>query len=282
MTKYFSPLRYPGGKSKLARFLAEEIKYQAGDRKIIYVEPFAGGAGAALTLLMTSKVDRIWINDLDPAIYTFWKIAVFDTDRLINKIKKTKVTINTWKRQKLIYKSKNTDDLDLAFATFFLNRTNRSGIIEGGPIGGMNQSGNWKIGARFNKEGLIERLSAIKKYRNVIKVTNKDGIKLIESIQSRVNWNNHFIFIDPPYIEKGQLLYLNHYKKDDHENLARFIKDSKLNWVMTYDDVSDIRKLYPKQIIKAFKIAHIAHTRRIGKEVLISPKRIKSKLEPVY
>jgi len=278
MSTHYSPLRYPGGKAKLAKFLAKLLVDKANGKKIIFVEPFAGGAGAALSLLLTGKVSKIIINDLDPAIYTFWKVAIHDTDRLIRKIRRTEVTIAEWRKQQSIYKGRPENELKFAFATFFLNRANRSGIIEGGPIGGFEQSGEWKIAARFNKPELIRRLKLIQSFKDSIEVTNLDGIQLLKHIQKRKDSSNHFIFIDPPYIEKGNLLYLNHYKKNDHENLADFLKVSTLDWIMTYDDNSYVRRLYSEQQVKGFTISHTAYSRKKGKEVLISPGVIKGRV----
>jgi DNA adenine methylase len=180
-SKHYSPLRYPGGKACLSGYLSELIK----DNHIencTYIEPYAGGAGAALTMLFLEKVDSIIINDLDKSIYFFWKTILTQTDQFINKISKTKITIAEWHKQKAIYRSKQSSPFDLGFATFFLNRTNRSGIIDGGPIGGAKQKGNWKIDARFNKEDLIERIENIDSYKKRIKITNKDGIALLKGI----------------------------------------------------------------------------------------------------
>lgn len=268
---HVSPLRYPGGKTRLADFLAELIKKQTESNDLIFVEPYAGGAGASLQLLFSGKVAKIIINDFDKAIYSFWNVAVSDTDKLIEKIKKTPVTINEWKKQKKIYKNEASSEFDLAFATFFLNRSNRSGIIEAGPIGGFSQDGEWKIDARFNKKTLIKRLEIIKQYRSQIEVLNMDGIKLLEKIQKRKDFQKIFVFLDPPYVEKGELLYLNHYEKSNHEKLAEFLNSAPKNWVMTYDSTKYIKDLYSNHRVKTFKIAHRAHTLKEGREVLISP-----------
>lgn len=272
-----SPLRYPGGKAKLSSFLGKVLD-KKDSKKIVFVEPYAGGAGAALSLLFAGKVSKIVINDLDPAIFSFWKAAVFETDRFIRKIQGINLTVAEWQRQHAIYKNKSSSEFNLGFATFFLNRTNRSGIIEGGPIGGIDQKGEWKINARFNKEGLIERLKVLKKFRKKIVVTNLDGIDLLRSLEKKLNASDHFIFLDPPYINKGKLLYLNHYLKENHESLAAFLKDSGLEWVMTYDDTQYIRKLYSTKEVKGFSISHTAYTRKKGKEVLISPRPIRTRV----
>lgn len=270
ISRFASPFRYPGGKTHLTFKLIEEIekKFQSNE-KVILVEPYAGGAGASLVLLFAGKVNKIIINDLDNAIYTFWKIAVSNTDYLIKKIKSTKITIAEWKKQKAIYAlSKN--DQELAFATLFLNRTNRSGIMGGGPIGGIGQLGKWKINARFTKKTIIGRLEKIKEFQNKIKVYKLDGIKLLKRLEQHKKAEQYFIFLDPPYFQKGQSLYLNHYNNKDHEKLSKFLEQSSLKkWVMTYDDVSYIKNLYSKMRIKGFAIQHNAYKSKIGKEVMI-------------
>lgn len=269
-SEFYSPLRYPGGKTRLANFLVNAIGKNFKDgEKVILVEPYAGGAGASLALLFEGIVDRIVINDLDRAIYAFWKIAVTDTDYLINKILKTDISIKEWEKQKLIYNNPFSSDRKLAFATLFLNRTNRSGIIEGGPIGGFAQNGIWKLNARFTKKTIMERLEKIKVNRKKIKVSNLDGVSLLERIEQQSKARRHFIFLDPPYYQKGSSLYLNHYKNKDHEKLNEFLKDSSLKWVMTYDDVSYIKNLYEKMRKRKFEIQHSAYKSKIGKEVLI-------------
>lgn len=269
---FSSPLRYPGGKTRLANKLLEAMEKNFDQKeKVILVEPYAGGAGASLALLFAGKVERIIINDLDKAIFTFWKIAVFDTNYLISKIRRTEVTIEEWKKQKAIYIS-TTDERKLAFATLFLNRTNRSGIMNGGPIGGIKQSGIWKVDARFTKKTIIDRLGKIKEFHTKIEVANLDGIELLKKLEQRKSASRHFIFLDPPYFQKGQSLYLNHYNNKDHENLSWFLEKSSFKkWVMTYDDVPYIKNLYSKMRTRGFEIQHNAYKSKVGREVMIFP-----------
>jgi len=270
ISKFSSPLRYPGGKTRLADFLCKAVeKNFFENEKIVLVEPYAGGAGASLKLLFSGKVDRIIINDLDKAIFAFWKIAVTDTDFLINKIKKVNVNIEEWKKQKKIYNNPSSSINELAFATLFLNRTNRSGIIEGGPIGGMKQAGFWNVQARFTKNTIISRLEKIKEFKNKISVRNLDGITLLKQLEKNKCKNRYFIFLDPPYYQKGKSLYLNHYIDKDHKKLLKLLEKSSLKWVMTYDDVSYIQNLYNKFKKNKFTINHSAFKARQGKEILI-------------
>lgn len=261
-----SPLRYPGGKTFLFPFFDNVIK-DNGLEKVTYVEPFAGGAGAALALLLSGKVDRIVINDLDKAIYAFWKSSIFNSAKFIKKIKSTPVTIREWKKQKAIYTDLQSNLFDLGFATFFLNRTNTSGILDGGPIGGLKQNSKYKIDARFNKNTLTERIRQIALYKNKISVFNKDGLRLISEYLDR---KNAFIYLDPPYFEKGATLYLNHYKKEDHEALAKKLNDSSdAFWLLTYDNRKEIKSLYPDRKIVNFSLNYNAYESRKGREVMI-------------
>ena len=282
---FVSPLRYPGGKTCLAPKLEKAIKKTFSDNeKITFVEPYAGGAGAALFLLCSGKVNKIIINDFDRAIYTFWKIAVQDTDYLIRKIKRTKITIQEWKKQKRIYtllQNKPAPALEnkkkLAFATLFLNRTNRSGIMRGGPIGGIRQLSKWKVDERFTKRTIVERLKKIHKFRDKIKVCNSDGIKLLKKLEKEKEAGQYFIFLDPPYFQKGKSLYLNNYRNKDHKKLSNFLMESSLKrWIMTYNDVSSIKNLYEELTIKGFEIQHDAHYSKIGREIMIFPKKFTS------
>jgi len=263
---HYSPLRYPGGKTFLFPLFDSVIR-ENGLEKVTYVEPFAGGAGAALVLLISGKVNQIVINDLDRAIYAFWKSAIFSSSKFIKKIHSTPVTIKEWKKQKAIYNNPKSRQFELGFATFFLNRTNTSGILDGGPIGGLEQKGKYKINARFNKEKLAERIHRISLYKNKISVFNKDGLELINNY---LNERNAFIYLDPPYFEKGSSLYLNHYKKEDHEALAKKLNQNpNAFWLLTYDNKKEIKSLYPNRRIINFTLNYNAYESRKGREVMI-------------
>jgi len=263
---HYSPLRYPGGKTFLFPFFDKVIK-EHGLKNVVYVEPFAGGAGAGLALLFLEKVDKIVINDLDRAIYSFWKSAIFNSNKFIKKIHSTPITIKEWQKQKAIYSDPKSKQFELGFATFFLNRTNMSGILNGGLIGGIKQKGKYKMDARFNKEKLAEKIHQLSLYKNRISVCNKDGVKLIHDY---LNKKNTFIYLDPPYYEKGAALYLNHYKKNDHEMLAEQLnKNADAFWLLTYDDKKEIKSLYEDRKVVNFSLNYNAYRLRKGKEIMI-------------
>ncbi|MFA4941436.1 MAG: DNA adenine methylase [Patescibacteria group bacterium] len=270
----YSPLRYPGGKAALF-CLVDDIIKQNKLENVVYVEPFAGGAGVALALLMLEKVNKIIINDFDRAIFSFWKSILNHTDKFINKINTTPITIKEWNKQKAIYSNTRSKEFELGFATFFLNRTNRSGILNAGAIGGVKQLGDWKLDARFNKEDLISRIKKISYYKDRISVKNEDGIKLVKNL---VNRKNLFIFLDPPYYDKGSCLYLNHYKDENHKKLADFLNSkNNMHWILTYDNVKPIQNLYLKRKSYKFSLNYHANESRKGSELLFLSDSLKFK-----
>lgn len=275
-----SPLRYPGGKVKLYPFMEQLIRQNTVDPPI-YVEPFAGGAGLALELLFNGNVERIMINDLDPAIYSFWySITNEETFYLfINRVNEVDININEWKIQKDIYMHQDIHNkLELGFATFFLNRCNRSGILKAGPIGGQKQNGNYRIDCRFNKERLIPLLRKIYDNRNRIDVTNLNAEEFIEYID--MNYDNLFIYLDPPYVDKGYQLYKNSFTKEDHVSLSKKIKKLKNKWFVTYDNTDLIKELYSDCKTEIFNIQYSAGSKRVENEIAVYSDSIDNILVP--
>lgn len=278
MGQIASPLRYPGGKTRLTGFLAQVIKTNHM-RDPVYVEPYAGGAGAALALLFSEKVSRIVLNDRDRCIYAFWRAVLNQTQQFLELLESTPITIKEWRRQREIYENpRRYGQLRLGFATFFLNRCNRSGIIvTGGPIGGYAQQGKWKVDARFNRETLRNRIEKIDVYRERIEVYNLDALDFLRTVVHTVTRREDpcLVFLDPPYYEKGGDLYLNSYNHANHTALARFLKRSRFfHWVLTYDNVSQIRELYANLDPVEFELSYSVYERRTGRELLIHDPRL--------
>lgn len=265
----YSPLRYPGGKGKLAPFMGLMIN-KMNIKNGTYIEPFAGGAGVALMLLMEGYVDEIVINDYDKAIYSVWRAIISESENLVDRILYTPVNIDEWKKQKEIYVEQNKKySLDLAFATFFINRTNRSGILKGGPIGGFEQTGNYGIDARYNAEKLAERVRAIAKYKKHIKVYNKEIVSFIENVLPNYGQNS-LTYFDPPYFNKGPELYKNFFDKEDHAKIAQLILNGVPgNWIITYDDTPEIIELYKQQCIRRYDLNYSAANTGKSSEVIV-------------
>lgn len=266
---FYSPLRYPGGKGKLAPLIGLMVK-KMNVKGGTYIEPFAGGAGVALMLLLEGYVENIVINDYDKAIYAVWRAIVNEPDNFVDRIMETPVNLDEWKKQKEIYLKQNKRySLDLAFATFFLNRTNRSGILKGGPIGGLGQTGDYRINARYNAGKLAERVWAIAKYRKNIKVYNKEIVSFMISVLPDYR-KDSLIYFDPPYFKKGPELYKNFFDKEDHAKIAHMILNNvQGNWIVTYDDTPEIMELYRERCIRRYDLNYSAANTGKSSEIIV-------------
>ena len=258
MAKVYTPLRYPGGKSALTDFVWHTIELN-GFTEIPYCEPFAGGAGVAMNLLLQGKVKSVILNDLDTGIYSIWYAIFNDTEWFIEAINNTEITLAVREQQKKVYNElKNFDAYshDLAFATFFLNRVNYSGILTGGPIGGKEQKGKYKLDCRFNKESLIGKIKEIAKYRDNVQLFHMDAIELLK------NQSNIFVFADPPYWQAGDMLYE---ASVEHSKLAKVLCESKdIHWIATYDNNINVANVYEEYGAhsKLFELQYSASRKR--------------------
>lgn len=270
--KYYSPLRYPGGKGKISTFFVELLE----KNNLIegtYIEPYVGGGSVALYLLMNNLVNKTIINDKDRSLFAFWHSVLHDADALCRMIEDTPVSMETWYRQKAIQLNKENEDLlSLGFSTFFLNRTNRSGIIKGGVIGGKDQTGHFLIDARYNKKDLINRITDIAVFSDRIELYNMDAVDLVYSIKDMLDQHT-FLYFDPPYFEKGKGLYMNYYDDKDHRDIFQAISTIDVaKWVVTYDKHSFIRRLYKDYRMFTYNLNYSAATVGIGTEYIVFSK----------
>ncbi len=148
---------------------------------------------------------------------------------------------------------------------FFLNRTNRSGILGARPIGGLAQSGPWKLDVRFNRAVLAKRIRLLGRYRNRVTVLEEDGVAVIR----RFVGPRAFVYADPPYLDKGSELYLNGLTWADHAKLSAVLGRSRSPWMVTYDVDERVRTLFPRHRRVEFSIAHTAQRQHIGDELAI-------------
>lgn len=269
MDKFVSPLRYPGGKLKVVDYIKRvfEVNDLCDGH---YIEPYAGGASVALALLQSEYAHTIHINDIDRSIYAFWHSVLHETDDLCRLITDTPVNMTEWERQKEVQKRKENKDtslLELGFSTFFLNRTNRSGILSAGVIGGKDQTGNYKIDARYNKTDLIERIENIADYAERITLTNRDAVKLIKGMKPTNEPT--LCYLDPPYYIKGRDLYLNYYNDDDHRQIARAISAYSGKWLISYDAVDFLKELYKDYRQCEYYLSYSAGNPSKGKEIMV-------------
>lgn len=275
--RHLSPLRYPGGKSNYYAFLAQVIK-ENGLNDCTYYEPYAGGAGAALRLLDSGYVSHIHLNDADYRIFYFWDSVINQTERFIDKILKIEVSIDEWKRQRDIVDSPNGHGrFEIGFATFLMNRCNRSGIIKGsGPIGGLEQNSLYAIDARFNRSGLAKRIKRIAKLGNAISLSNQDGINFLKGTLPRgLERKNTFIYLDPPYVSMGSRLYLNDLTRRDHAILSKYLMLQKtVSWLLSYDNHDLIRNLYSTVEVREVQFRYSLNSHALAKELIITPPHV--------
>ncbi|WP_020214169.1 DNA adenine methylase [Flavobacterium rivuli] len=276
----YSPLRYPGGKSSLYDFLKKTIQ----ENNIIdgiYIEPFAGGAGAALKLLMLEDVFQIHLNDKDEMVYKFWFSILNHTEDFVKLIQNCEISINEWNyRRDILQQSslrESLSDLEIGFTTFYLNRCNRSGIMKAGVIGGIQQEGDWKLDARFNKSDLISKIRKIALYKDRIKIYNKDAVTFLKEIEnSNIDKDDLLIYLDPPYVVQGEGLYNIFFKEIDHINLSKYLqKKTSSHWLVSYDDNPLIHKIYKEVNKNIFEFNYFANKTKVGRELVICSKNCK-------
>lgn len=263
-----TPLRYPGGKGKLTPFIKavfEENDLLDGH----YVEGYAGGAGIATRLLLLGYASCIHLNDIDRSVYAFWHSVINSTDELCKLVRDAKVTLNERKKQIAIQSDPDNHCLlQVGFATFFLNRTNRSGILRGGVIGGKKQDGKWKIDARFNKGDLCSRIQNIAMYRSRIRLYNLDAAAFVRGVLPSLP-KKTLIYLDPPFYRKADGLYEHHYKHDDHQTISKIVqKQITVPWIVSYDFQPEIMQLYKGCPMISYGLSYFATKPRIGSEVM--------------
>lgn len=274
--KLYTPLRYPGGKAPFAPFVARLMEHNdlSGGH---YLEPYAGGAGVALELLFHGYASHVHINDLDPAVHAFWAAVTQEPEAILDLLDTTPVTMEQWYKWRSVLRGEIAANLvERGFATLFLNRTNRSGILKGGVIGGKEQSGIYKLDARFKKDVIAARIIKIAEHSDGITVYCEDALALLQRC-SRLLPKRSLIYLDPPYYVKGRGLYRNYYEHDDHLVIARTLQLKQFNrsWVVSYDNVAEICEMYRLSKGLSYGLNYTAQKRYVGNEVMFFSQDLK-------
>lgn len=267
--RLYSPLRYPGGKAPFAPFIAK-VMVANGVAGGHYLEPYAGGAGVALELLFHGHANHIHINDADPAVYAFWVAVTKHPRKLLELLEATPITMDQWyKWRAVLREERKASVVEKGFATLFMNRTNRSGILKAGVIGGKDQNGKYKLDARFKKEQMIARIEAIAMRAKDITVYNEDALDLLRRSRTFLP-KGSLIYLDPPYYVKGKGLYRNYYKHDDHVCIAKLLQQKSFRWpwVVSYDNADEICAMYKMSQVRIYGLNYTAQRRYVGNEVM--------------
>lgn len=276
--RWVSPLRYPGGKGRMAGALAELFMAQFGLMDVeVWVEPFAGGAGAGLHLLERDVVEEVWLTERNRALAAFWRTVTAHPDDLVARVRSCEPDMGAWHAAREVLAAAEdgeafADDLELAFAALIINRCSRSGMVNSrvGPIGGKQQNGRWHIRSRWNADGIAERIAWVGKMGDRIRVSEGDAITRIAELDGSVGIEEEVVlFADPPYLVAGNKLYGAGMTFDDHKNLAHALTHCAARWLLTYDAEDRILGLYPEHRVLAYEIAYSANTRRIDEEYAV-------------
>lgn len=269
-----SPLRYPGGKSLLSTYVSGVLEENllAG---CTFYEPYAGGASVSLDLLRMGFIDKAILIERDPLVYAFWHSVFNDTENLCAAIEACPVTLETWHQ---LQPARAVNDpsksafslLQLGFAGLFFNRTNFSGIIGAGPIGGQGQLSEYKINCRFNKTALVRQIRAAAHLSPRISVRFGDALTFLRKNAAKISAGFSFVYIDPPYYMQGRKLYRHHYTDSDHETLAKYITAQGYPWLVSYDDHPRIRELYASKQMQPIYLDYKVKSSRTAQELVIS------------
>lgn len=267
--RLYSPLRYPGGKAPFATFVAQVMTVN-GIESGHYLEPYAGGAGVALDLLFHGQASHIHINDADPAVFAFWTSVTTESEALLKLLDSTPLTIEEWFKWRSILRGDcHATTVEKGFATLFMNRTNRSGILKAGVIGGKDQSGKYKLDARFNKDVIASRIRAIAERSNDISVYGEDSLRLLNRCDKFLP-KKSLIYLDPPYYVKGKGLYRNYYEHDDHIAISKTIQSKNFEWpwMVSYDNAEEICLMYQLSRSLTYGLNYTAQRRYVGNEIM--------------
>lgn len=294
MNRWLSPLRYPGGKARMAPYLSD--LFWTCDVEL-WIEPFGGGAGAALAAVIENDVPEAWIIESNPALAAFWTTIMSDGGRLAARVEGTAPSLGLfWSSRETVTAAlagQTPDREELAYAAFILNRCSRSGMILGnvGPIGGKAQS-SYTVASRFPAAALAERIRAVAALGQRFRVFEDDGIEYVAALADSGFGDEVFVFADPPYIGAGERLYAHalgdghrgammarsarhspqaRVRNDGHSRLAEALLGCPAPWALTYDAADAVIDLYPGCRVLEFEIPHSAGRGRIGTEYLVTP-----------
>jgi DNA adenine methylase len=236
-----SPFRYPGGKTWLVPRVRRWLR-SLPSRPKKFIEPFAGGAIAGLTVAFEDLADTVLLAEKDEQVAAVWKTIIASdkgAEWLANEIVNFNLTLES---AKLMLASHPTSTKKLALKTIVQNRISHGGILANG-AGLLKNGENGKgILSRWYPATLKKRILEISRIRKRIAFIQGDGFDVIKKYLDKLDVS---FFVDPPYTaskkKAGTRLYK--YHQVDHEKLFELMSKVKGDFLMTYDDADEVRAL---------------------------------------
>jgi DNA adenine methylase len=251
-----SPLRYPGGKSRAVQRIQKLLPEEFDE----YREPFVGGGSFFIYLKQQRPNLKIWINDLNPELYYFWKYAQLDSEKFAGELLKVKKERQNGQElfDELIQSNVSLlTELERAVRFFVLNRITFSGVVESGGFSQM------AFRSRFTASS-IERVSKLSPLLAGIKITHLDYRQLLQDGNQFV-----FTFLDPPYFKatRSRLYGKNGvlHTSFNHDEFAQEMKKCKQSWLITYDDSPEIRANFSFATIYEWELQYGMNNYKQGK-----------------
>lgn len=274
---HISPLRYPGGKSRIWEHLAAQYtQAPLGELDAeIWFEPFAGGLGAGLKMLQESIIGELWFCEANRGLGALWGELVANPTALIDTVSSLpeRMSLDVYQEALAVLAAPDSyPQLQVAVAALVVNRCSRSGMVTPttGPIGGKQQDGKYRVGDRWNLPRTISTLEKLAPLTRYMRFVGPDGISALAGLPNSGFAEEVFVFADPPYVGAGQRLYQHGLDESGHRALADALHDlDETHWVLAYDEAPLVRELYEGLHIQEYTLHHTANRSKSGAELLI-------------
>lgn len=248
-----SPFRYPGGKTWLVPELRKWL-LSLGFEPDAFIEPFAGGAIAGLTVAAEKLAYSVVLSELDDDVASVWKVIIEGTDQEVAWLCRRIVDFEvTPEEVRNVLLSEPSIQKARAFRTIIKNRMQRGGIMA--PGAGLVKTGEAGKGlrSRWYPDTLSARIRSLRKLRDRITFLQCDAFDVIQ--QFVANPKAAF-FVDPPYTAGGKRagarLYI--HNEIDHERLFSIMAKVRGAAMLTYDDVPEVREMANRHGFRAVSV----------------------------
>ena len=224
-----TPLRYPGGKSravtKMGQYLPDLREYKE------FREPFLGGGSVAIYLSKMYPSLNIWVNDLYEPLVNFWLSIQNNGEQLYTDLRDLKKkhpnrdsARGLFIESKEVINDEEKTNQERAVAFYIVNKCSFSGLTESSSFSAQASESN------FSMRG-IEKLIGYQEIISDWKITNTTYEDLL------TNWQDAFIYLDPPYDIKDNLYGKKGamHKRFDHDKFAEDCDRHSADMMVSYN-----------------------------------------------